>query len=171
MNDKTQEPIGDFDQSISDHLNTHGEEIREAADMIDDEDGDRSDTLDDIIGDIKSHLGAKAANTVGDDEAEDAIETAERWTTNNVSNSTTDRRVAAAYAMLGREAARERLGLDTKTWRITIDEVQHHRRIYTVSAATKEEAIRLAEQGETEAEEDVRLVGVISRDNAEIIED
>jgi len=171
MNDKSQEPIGDFDRSISDILNTHGDEIRKAADMIDDEDGDRSHTLDDIICDIKGHLGAKAANNVEDEEAEEAIATAERWTTNNVFNSTTDRRVAAAYAMLGREAARERLGLEMETWRLTIDEVQHRRRIYTVSAATKEEAIALAERGETIAEEDVRVVGIISRDNAEIIED
>lgn len=171
MTDKNEDIIAGYDQSISDHLNTHGEEIREAADMIDDEDGDRSETLDDIISEAKGEIGAKAANTVGDDEAENAIETAERWITNNVSNSTTDRRVAAAYALLGREAARDRLGLDTKTWRLTIDEVQHHRRIYTVSAATKEEAIKLAERGETVSEEDDRFVGVVSRDNAEVIED
>jgi len=139
--------------------------------MIDEEDGRRSETLDDIISEAKGELGAKAANTAGDDEAEVAIETVERWITNNVYNSTTDRRVAAAYALLGREAARDRLGLETKTWRLTIDEVQQHRRIYTVTAATKEEAIELAERGETVAEEDVRLVGIISRDNAEVIKD
>ena len=51
MTDKNEDIIAGYDQSISDHLNTHGEEIREAADMIDDEDGDRSETLDDIIED------------------------------------------------------------------------------------------------------------------------
>lgn len=171
MTDKNEDIISGYDQSISDHLNTHGDEIREAADMIDGEDGDRSETLDDIISEAKGELGAKAANTVEEDKAETAIEMVERWITDNVYNSTTDRRVAAAYALLGREAARERIGLDMKTWRLTIDEVQHRRRIYTVSAATREEAIKLAERGETVSEEDVRLVGIVSRDNAEVIED
>ena len=40
-----------------------------------------------------------------------------------------------------------------------------------MSDLEKAKAANATEQGETEAEEDVRLVGVISRDNAEIIED
>ena len=163
------ETIRQFDESISRHLNDNGAEIREAADRLDNEDD--TDELDDIASEIKGGRGAKAANTVSDDEAEDAIETVERWVTNNVSNSTTDRRVAAAYAFLGREAARERLSLETKTWRLTIDEVQHRRRIYTVEAGNQEQAIAKAERGETIKEENMRFVSVVSRDNAEIIED
>lgn len=175
MNDQTEsETVRNFDKEISEHLNTIGDELREVADMVDKDDGDLSEILDDIASDIKGHLAAKAANSQTSDEAEDAdeiIEVVEDWVTSNISNSTTDRRVAAAYAFLGREEARKKLGLDTNSWRLTIDEIQHHRRIYTVEAATREEAIAKAERGETISEEDLRFVSVVSRDNAEVIED
>lgn len=101
------EPLAAFDEEIDDVLNEHGPEIREIADRVDD---DLSEILDDVAAAIKSHLGARAANTASDDQAAYAIDAAERWVTDNVSNSTDDRRIAAVYAFLGAEQARERLG-------------------------------------------------------------
>lgn len=103
-------PLAAFDESIDDALNEHGEEIRKIADRLDAGDDDLSETLDDIASDIKGDLGAVAANTASDDQAEYAIDAAERWVTDNISNSTSDRRVAAVYAHLGAEGARKRIG-------------------------------------------------------------
>lgn len=104
------EPLAVFDVGIDTALNVHGDEIRSIADRLDAGDEDISETLDEIAADIKGHLGSAAANTAADDQAEYAIEAAERWVTDNVSNSTSDRRVAAAFAFLGADQASNRIG-------------------------------------------------------------
>lgn len=102
-------PLAVFDAAIASMLDTHGEEIRAIADRLDADGGGLSEEVDDIVSDIKSHLGAEAANSASDDEAEYAIGAVESWVTDNVSNSTSDRRVAAVYAHLGAEEASRRL--------------------------------------------------------------
>ena len=102
-------PLADFDEDLGTMLNRHGEEIRAIADRADAGDDALSETLDDVADEIKGHLGARAANTADDDQADYGVEAAERWVTDNVSNSTSDRRVAAVYAFLGVEEARRRL--------------------------------------------------------------
>lgn len=103
-------PLAVFDNDIARALDDHGDEIRAIADRADEGDDDLSETLDDVANEIKGHLGASAANTATGENAEYAIDAAEHWVTDNVSNSTSDRRVAAVYALLGREAALVRLG-------------------------------------------------------------
>ena len=171
MNDKTKGPLSALEDRISNLLNEHGKEIRTIADEVDaEDDGDMSETLDDIASEAKGHYGALAANEHSDDDDEVVISYVEEWVTNEISNSTTDRRVALAYAMLGRDEARRRLGQDpARTFKIAIDEIQHHRRIYIVDADSAEEALEKAERGETINEDNVKFVGVVSRDNAEII--
>lgn len=105
------EPLAAFDDEIDAMLNTHGEEIRTLGDRMDAEGGEMSEVLDDVASEIKGHLGAKAANTADDDQAAYAVDAAERWVTDNVSNSTSDRRIAATYALLGVDGARQRLGV------------------------------------------------------------
>lgn len=160
-----------LDDEISDVLTKHGDEIRAIADAADGDD-DLSEKLDDIANDAKGHYGAKAANEQTDADAETAIEVVENWIAGEVVNSTADRRVALAYVMLGRTEARQRLGQDpARRFRVVVDEIQHHRRIYTIDAESEAEAIEKAEIGDTVSEEEVRFVGVVSRDNAEIVTD
>lgn len=98
-----------FDGDIDAALNDHGPEIRALSDALDAGDDDLSETVDDVVSEIKGALGAAAANGVPDAEAETAIAAAETWVTDNVSNSTSDRRVAAVFAFLGAEGARRTL--------------------------------------------------------------
>ena len=64
------------------------------------------DLLDEQIAEVKSHFGAKAANTVSDAEADGAIAEVEQWVTDNISNRTIERRVAGALTV---RSARELL--------------------------------------------------------------
>lgn len=59
----------------------------------------------------------------------------------------------------------------TPTFRVLVDEIQHRRRLYTVEAETPDEALSKAGRGETISEEDVKFVGVVERDNAELTDD
>lgn len=106
-----EEPLAAFDAEVDSMLNNHGPEIRRIADRVD-EDTDLSDEVDDVMADIKGHLGTRAANQASDAEAIYAIEAASAWVTDNISNSTSDRRVAAVYAFLGVQEARVKLGED-----------------------------------------------------------
>lgn len=100
-------PFAAFENDIDAALNEHGPEIRTLADRIDAGDDRLSEAVDDVVSEIKGALGAAAANQGDDAGAEAAIQAAELWVADNVSNSTSDRRVAAVYAMLGVEKARE----------------------------------------------------------------
>lgn len=102
-------PIATFDAALDQAFNEHGDEIRDYADRIDDGDDALSEAVDDVIADIKSKIGAEAANNVSDDEAETAIEAVERWVTDSISNSTSDRRVAAVFAHLGEAESKRQL--------------------------------------------------------------
>lgn len=64
------------------------------------------EVLDDYVDELKSALGAKAANAVGDDKAaqEDAIEEAEDWVSENVSDDSRAARIAAVLWQAGCEA-------------------------------------------------------------------
>lgn len=168
---KDQGVIANFDDEIARLLaGGYGGEIRKLADVVDNAEP-LSHELDDIAEELKGHLGSKAMNQVDEEEADDALDTVDDWVANNVSNSSTSRRIAAAYALLGREEARRRLEQDTPTYRVRIEEIQHHSRIYTVAAANEEEALQKAMSGETEHEEDQRFHGVIERKNASLIKD
>ena len=100
-------PLAAFDADIDRAMNEHGAEIRRIADRADNGDDDLSSVLDDIASDIKGRLGSDAANLATDEQAEYAIDAAANWVTNTISNSTTDRRVAAVYAFLGAENAEQ----------------------------------------------------------------
>ena len=113
-NDGDAAPLALFDAEIARMLDEHGPEIRTLADRLDGGADDLSETVDDIVCDIKGDLGAKAANSASDDDAEYAIAAAERWVTDNVSNSTSDRRIAGVYAHLGLDQARRRLAAATE---------------------------------------------------------
>lgn len=64
------------------------------------------EVLDDYAEELKSSLGAAAANEVGEDEnaQESAISEAEEWVTDNVSNGTLEDRIAAVLWREGCEA-------------------------------------------------------------------
>jgi len=108
------EPLGRFDDQISAMLTDHKDEIYRYADRLDKGDQDLSELLDDVADEIKGHLGAAAANAGSDHQAETALEAAERWVAENISNSTGDRRVAGVYALLGVDQARRRLSGDAE---------------------------------------------------------
>lgn len=103
-----------FNDEIAMAINSHGDEIQSIADLIyaetDETEADLSEILDDIANEIKGQLGTQAANNTNDDNAGNNIFIAEVWVANNICNSTNVRRVAAAYAFLGSEEARQRLG-------------------------------------------------------------
>ena len=107
---RTADPIASLDAAIDDAINVHGPEVRVYADRLDGDDQDLSETIDDLITDIKVELGGDAANTANDDQAEAAIDAVAAWVTDNVSNSTSDRRVAAVFAQHGRDEAVRLLG-------------------------------------------------------------
>lgn len=67
--------------------------------------------LDDIAADLKSSLGADAANGAGADEnsQEKAIFEAEIWVTDNVSNSSLDDRIAGVLWYLGTDEGSDRI--------------------------------------------------------------
>ena len=86
--------------------------------------------------------------------------------------------VTLADASKAREVRFEELQLGmttgkshTPTFRVLVDEIQLRRRLYTVEAKTLDEALSKAERGETINEEDVKFVGVLERENAELIDD
>lgn len=170
-------PLNDFELAISTAYKIYGDEIRKLADEVDKGSKDIGEELDDITSEIKSFLGAKAANSVEESEAEEAIEQAEAWVTDNISNSITGRRIASAYVLLGRNEARIRLGemdpkneeTETKTYQVQVEETRHYTMRYTIEASSEEEAIEKAENGESEDETVMRDNGTISRQNAIII--
>ena len=49
-------------------------------------------------------------------------------------------------------------------FKFTVSEVRHYRCTYTVEAETLEEAMAKAEQGDTCAEAEIKLVGVLQRE-------
>lgn len=102
-------PITALDAAIDKAFNEHGDEIRDFADRLDDGDDALSEAVDDVVSEMKSSIGAAAANNVSDNEAESAIAAVERWITENISNSTSDRRIAAVFAQLGPNDARKQL--------------------------------------------------------------
>lgn len=53
---------------------------------------------------------------------------------------------------------------------IRLDEIRHYDSVYQVEAESLTEALSKALSGDTVSESEGRLVGVISRDNAEAIE-
>lgn len=67
-----------------------------------------AEVLDDYAADLKSSLGADAANESGDDEdaQESAITAAEKWVTDNVSNSSLEDRIAAVLWLEGQRSWR-----------------------------------------------------------------
>ena len=69
-------------------------------------DDDLSDLLDDCAGDMKTKLGAEAANQCSADpnHQEEAIQHAESWVTDNVCNSNLDNRLAAVLWINGHDA-------------------------------------------------------------------
>jgi len=86
------------------------------------------DLLDDCAADLKSSLGADAANGAGDDETaqECAIAAAEAWVTDNVSNGSLSDRIAGVLWVQGCEkgesALREHLpASQTASLRLTLD--------------------------------------------------
>lgn len=114
--DKIQHVFDRFNANIESLLADHGEVIRDVADKVDNGPfQDLGDILDDFAADAKSELGAEAANSVSDAEAEEAIEIAEKWVTDNVSNGTAERRIAAGCVVHGyHEAMRILLGPDNE---------------------------------------------------------
>lgn len=103
-------PVRTFEDSIDQALNEHGDEIRAVADHAD-VDETLSALVDRIGSEISAHLAKSAADAAGDDAAI-AAEAASAWVAENVTQSTSDRRVAAVYAHLGLEGARARLGVE-----------------------------------------------------------
>lgn len=84
--------------------------------------------LDDYAGELKSSLGANAANEAGEDKdaQESAIAEAEEWVTDNVSNGSIEDRIAAVLWVEGCEAGvatlRNKLpSSETVTVRLTLD--------------------------------------------------
>lgn len=107
---ETTDPVAAFDADIDAAINDHGPEIRTIADRLDAGDERLSEMLDDVSADVKDRLGADAANSATDENAAYAIDAVSSWVTDNISNSTSDRRVAAVYAFLGRDEAVKRIG-------------------------------------------------------------
>jgi hypothetical protein len=70
-----------------------------------------SDLLNDVAADLKSQLGADAANAAGDDtaEQEEAIEEAESWVTDHVSNAGLAQHLAAVLLQDGVAAGARRI--------------------------------------------------------------
>ena len=161
-----------FEADIEKALAEHAEDVTRITTAIATE-GDKAEDLVeiiyDVVSDIKSSLGSTAANQVSDADAEETIEAVEKWVTDNVSNAATERLVAAGIAFMGRDEFIRHIGIDANTYTVEIDEIQHHRRIYTIVASSEQEALEMAERGETSAEANGKFVGVIGRDNAEII--
>lgn len=56
---------------------------------------DGDDDVDDRIADLKDHISARCANTVSDEEADAALDRASERFTDDVSNASLERRIAA----------------------------------------------------------------------------
>lgn len=103
------DPLTSFEEGIDQAINIHGPEIRAYADRLDADDNELSEIVDDLCADIKTSLGAAAANHTSDENAEAAIEAVSRRITETVTNSTSDRRIAAVFAQFGADVARASL--------------------------------------------------------------
>lgn len=62
---------------------------------------DGDDEIDDQIADLKDHVAARCANAVSDQEADAAIDRATERFTDDVSNASLERRVAALLTVMG----------------------------------------------------------------------
>lgn len=91
-----------FEQFQMKNLSLIEDLVRSAEDNL----GTLEEFLDDFAADLKSTLGAEAANAAGDNEdaQETALAAAEAWVTDNVSNGSLDARIAAVLWSEGVQA-------------------------------------------------------------------
>lgn len=61
---------------------------------------DGDDVLDDQLADLKDRISADAANMVSDEDADEALESASRRFTDDVSNASLEKRVAALLTVM-----------------------------------------------------------------------